>query len=146
MGGKAMSTETRMANEQSTPMPQRSESGVIVRYETKVFSLWDRKKGRGTVLFLYTDASCGGIFEASYDCRSSRLSECRAAREQQMPAVLRKMLPFSHPRNRVLDAGGCDETPHPIKSQQCLAFIPSNPSCATIGTLINENCGCDRGS
>ena len=41
--GKAMSTETRMAIEQSTPMPQRSESGVSVRYETKVFSLWDRQ-------------------------------------------------------------------------------------------------------
>jgi hypothetical protein len=43
MGGKAMSTETRMAIEQSTPMPQLSESGVSVRYETKVFSLWDRQ-------------------------------------------------------------------------------------------------------
>jgi hypothetical protein len=38
-----MSIETRMAIEHSTPMPQRSESGVNVRYETKVFSLWDRK-------------------------------------------------------------------------------------------------------
>ena len=38
-----MSTETRMAIAQSTPMPQRSESGVIVRYETKVCSLWDRE-------------------------------------------------------------------------------------------------------
>ncbi len=38
-----MSTEARMAIAQSTPMPQRSESGVSVRYETKVFSLWDRK-------------------------------------------------------------------------------------------------------
>jgi len=45
LGGKAMSTETRMAIEQSTPMPQRCESGVNVRYETKVFSLWDRKAG-----------------------------------------------------------------------------------------------------
>jgi len=41
--GKAMSTETRMAIEQSTPMPQRSESGVSVRYETKVLSHWDRQ-------------------------------------------------------------------------------------------------------
>ena len=41
--GKAMSTETRMAIEQSTPMPQRSESGASVRYETKVFSHWDRQ-------------------------------------------------------------------------------------------------------
>ncbi len=41
--GKAMSTETRMAIEQSTPMPQRSESGVSMRYETKVFSHWDRQ-------------------------------------------------------------------------------------------------------
>ena len=40
-GGKAMSTETRTAIEQSTPMPQRPESGASVRYETKVFSLWD---------------------------------------------------------------------------------------------------------
>jgi hypothetical protein len=38
-----MSTETRMAIEQSRPMPQCSESGVSVRYEIKVFSLWDRK-------------------------------------------------------------------------------------------------------
>ena len=41
--GKAMSTETRMAIEQSTPMPQRSESGASVRYETKVCSHWDRQ-------------------------------------------------------------------------------------------------------
>jgi hypothetical protein len=41
--GKAMSTETRMAIEQSTPMPQRSESGASVSYETKVFSHWDRQ-------------------------------------------------------------------------------------------------------
>jgi hypothetical protein len=38
-----MSIETRMASEHSTPMPQRSEGGVNMRYETKVFSLWDRK-------------------------------------------------------------------------------------------------------
>ncbi len=38
-----MSTETRMAIEQSRPMPQRSESGASVRYETKVFSHWDRQ-------------------------------------------------------------------------------------------------------
>ena len=38
-----MSIETRMAVEHSTPMPQRSESGVNARYETKVLSLWDRK-------------------------------------------------------------------------------------------------------
>jgi hypothetical protein len=42
-GGKAMSTETRMAIEQSTPMPQRSESGASVRYETKILSHWDRQ-------------------------------------------------------------------------------------------------------
>jgi hypothetical protein len=41
--GKAMSTETRMAIEQSTPMPQRSESGASVRYESKVFLHWDRQ-------------------------------------------------------------------------------------------------------
>ncbi len=38
-----MSVETIMAIEHSTPMPQRSESGLSVRYETKVFSLWDRE-------------------------------------------------------------------------------------------------------
>jgi hypothetical protein len=32
-----------MAIEHSTPMPQRSESGASARYETKVFSLWDRE-------------------------------------------------------------------------------------------------------
>jgi hypothetical protein len=42
-GDNAMSTESRMAIEQSTPMPQRSESGASVRYETKVFSHWDRQ-------------------------------------------------------------------------------------------------------
>ena len=41
--GKAMNAETRMAIEQSTPMPQLSESGLSVRYETKVFSHWDRQ-------------------------------------------------------------------------------------------------------
>ena len=40
-----MSRETRMAIEHSTPMPHRSENGVSVRYETKVFSLWDREAG-----------------------------------------------------------------------------------------------------
>jgi len=38
-----MSTETRMAIEQSTPLPQLSWSGVSVRYETTVFTLWDRQ-------------------------------------------------------------------------------------------------------
>jgi hypothetical protein len=38
-----MSKETRMAIAHSTPMPQRSESGVSARYETKVFSRWDRE-------------------------------------------------------------------------------------------------------
>jgi hypothetical protein len=38
-----MSIETRMAIEQSRPMPQCSESRVSVRYETKVLSLWDRE-------------------------------------------------------------------------------------------------------
>jgi hypothetical protein len=38
-----MSTETRMAIEQLTPMPQLFESGVSVRFETEVFSLWDRQ-------------------------------------------------------------------------------------------------------
>jgi hypothetical protein len=41
--GKAMSAETRMAIEQSTPMPPPSENGMSVRYETKVLSLWDWK-------------------------------------------------------------------------------------------------------
>ena len=38
-----MNRERRMAIEQSRPMPQCSGSGVNVRYETKVFSLWDRR-------------------------------------------------------------------------------------------------------
>ena len=37
-----MSTETRMAMEQSRPMAQSDEHGVSVRYETKVLSHWDR--------------------------------------------------------------------------------------------------------
>ena len=41
--GKAMSTRTRMAIEQSTSMPQRFESVASVRYETKVLSHWDRQ-------------------------------------------------------------------------------------------------------
>jgi hypothetical protein len=39
-----MSIETRMAIEQSRAMPQCSESGVSVRYETKVFPHWDRQE------------------------------------------------------------------------------------------------------
>jgi len=38
-----MSIETRMAMEQSRPMSQSSESRESVRYETKVFSHWDRQ-------------------------------------------------------------------------------------------------------
>jgi hypothetical protein len=38
-----MSRETKMAIEHSTPMPQRSESGVSAGYKSKVFSLWDRE-------------------------------------------------------------------------------------------------------
>ena len=38
-----MSRETRIEIEHSTPMPQRSESGVSAGYESKVFSLWDRE-------------------------------------------------------------------------------------------------------
>lgn len=38
-----MSTETRMAIEQSTPMQQLSESRMSVRYETKVLPRWDRQ-------------------------------------------------------------------------------------------------------
>src|ERR1700758_1915700 len=38
-----MSIETRMAIEQSRAMPQCSEDRVSVRYETKVFSHWDRE-------------------------------------------------------------------------------------------------------
>jgi hypothetical protein len=49
----AMSRETRMAIERSTPMPQRSESGVSVLYETKVFSLRDRE-ARGEVAPAFT--------------------------------------------------------------------------------------------
>ena len=42
-GRTAMSIQTRMAIEHSTPMPQCSESRVSVRYETKVLSRWDWK-------------------------------------------------------------------------------------------------------
>ena len=38
-----MSIKTRMAIRQSRPMPQCSENRVIVRYETKVSSHWDRR-------------------------------------------------------------------------------------------------------
>ena len=38
-----MSTEIRMAIQQSEPMPQYSEGRVSVRYETKVLSHWDRQ-------------------------------------------------------------------------------------------------------
>jgi hypothetical protein len=49
----AMSTETSLAIEHSTPMPARSESGVSLRYETKVFSLWDRN-ARAEVAHAFT--------------------------------------------------------------------------------------------
>jgi hypothetical protein len=39
-----MSTENRMAIEQSRPMAQSDEHGVSVRYETKVLSRWDRQE------------------------------------------------------------------------------------------------------
>jgi hypothetical protein len=38
-----MSTQTRMGIERSRPMPPCSETGVSVRYETKVFPHWDRQ-------------------------------------------------------------------------------------------------------
>jgi hypothetical protein len=38
-----MTVETRMAIEQSRPMPVCSESRESVRYETKVLSVWDRE-------------------------------------------------------------------------------------------------------
>jgi len=38
-----MSTETRMAIEQSTPMPQCSKNHESVRYETTVIPHWDRQ-------------------------------------------------------------------------------------------------------
>jgi hypothetical protein len=38
-----MSIKTRRAIKQSRPMPHCSESRVIVRYETKVSSHWDRQ-------------------------------------------------------------------------------------------------------
>ena len=37
--GRSMSSETRIAPEQSTPMPQCSENSVSVRYETKGFRI-----------------------------------------------------------------------------------------------------------
>jgi hypothetical protein len=39
-----MSTETRMAIEQSRPMSQSEERCVSLRYETKVLSHWDRQE------------------------------------------------------------------------------------------------------
>jgi hypothetical protein len=36
-----MSTETRIAIEQSRPMPQSDERGVSVRYETTILPRWD---------------------------------------------------------------------------------------------------------
>jgi hypothetical protein len=48
-----MSTETRMAIEQSRPMPQCSENRVIVRYETKVLPHWDRQE-RAEVAHAFT--------------------------------------------------------------------------------------------
>jgi hypothetical protein len=62
-----MSRETRMAIEHSTPMPQRFESGVSARHETKVFSLWDRKRGTKLTpspmkLPGYRNGGTGGVF------------------------------------------------------------------------------------
>jgi hypothetical protein len=48
-----MTIETQMAIEHSTPMPQRSESHVSVRYETKVLSHWDRQE-RAEVAHAFT--------------------------------------------------------------------------------------------
>jgi hypothetical protein len=48
-----MSIETRMAIEQSRPMAQCFESGVSVRYETKVFPHWDRQ-ARAEVAHAFT--------------------------------------------------------------------------------------------
>jgi hypothetical protein len=56
-----MSGETRMAIEHSTPMPQRSESGVSARYETKVFSLWDREAWGEAHAFTYEDCLDTGM-------------------------------------------------------------------------------------
>jgi hypothetical protein len=61
-----MSRETKMAIEHSIPMPQRSESGVSARYETKVFSLWDREAWgelMDSVMKLneYLNSSAGGV-------------------------------------------------------------------------------------
>jgi hypothetical protein len=47
-----MSRETRMAIDQSRPMPQR-EGGVSLRYETKVLSHWDRQE-RAEVAHAFT--------------------------------------------------------------------------------------------
>ena len=48
-----MSIQTRMAIEQSGPIPQCIESRVSVRYETKVFSLGDREAWGGAHAFTY---------------------------------------------------------------------------------------------
>jgi hypothetical protein len=48
-----MSTQNRMGTEQSRPMPLCSESRESVRYETKVFSHWDRQ-ARAEVAHAFT--------------------------------------------------------------------------------------------
>jgi ATP-dependent Clp protease ATP-binding subunit ClpB len=76
-----MSRETRMAIEHSTPMPQRFESGVSARYETKVFSLWDRKRGTKLTpspmkLPGYRNGSTGGVFCATSATSPKEFGAC----------------------------------------------------------------------
>jgi hypothetical protein len=76
-----MSRETRMPIEHSTPMPQRFESGVSARYETKVFSLWDRKRGTKLTpspmkLPGYRNGGTGGVFCAPSATSARELGAC----------------------------------------------------------------------
>jgi hypothetical protein len=48
-----MSTETRMAIEQSQPMPKSNQRGVSARHETTVLSHWDGR-GRAEVVHAST--------------------------------------------------------------------------------------------
>lgn len=74
-----MSREARVAIEHLTPMPHRSESGVSVPYETKVFSLWDREAWGEAHAFTSEIAwlperqcwwSCKGLLKAQFCSRA----------------------------------------------------------------------------
>jgi hypothetical protein len=72
-----------MAVEHSTPMPQRSESGVSAGYETKFFSLWDREAWGGAHAFTYEITwiperrcwrSCNAPFDGAILLKSARVA------------------------------------------------------------------------